>query len=265
MSIRGGGFMKIRLLQVGPSTYMDLARRTVMRIRSSSLTVDVARRTTESDAATRRRVLVGVSIAGAGLLGASLSTKPGSWRFYPLTLGVAGTWMVGGLCSGRPKDAQSQDRTDLPSQPMLVPIAIGAGAFGAFYGAALIARRVPFLNDALIAVMDYAHRNSGPLVVATTLANAIGEEVFFRGAIYDAAGTKHPHTTSTVAYMAVTTATRNPALVLASGAMGTVFALQRRASGGIEAPILTHLTWSALMLCYLPPLFQAPPTMTRDH
>jgi len=37
--------------------------------------------------------------------------------------------------------------------------------------------------------------------------------------------------------------------------MGVLFALQRRASGGIQAPILTHLTWSALMLRYLPPLF----------
>ena len=38
--------------------------------------------------------------------------------------------------------------------------------------------------------------------------------------------------------------------------MGTLFGLQRRASGGIQAPLLTHLTWSALMLRYLPPLFR---------
>ena len=37
--------------------------------------------------------------------------------------------------------------------------------------------------------------------------------------------------------------------------MGALFALQRRASGGIQAPILTHLTWSTLILRYLPPLF----------
>jgi len=37
--------------------------------------------------------------------------------------------------------------------------------------------------------------------------------------------------------------------------MGSVFALQRQASGGIQAPILSHLTWSTLMLRYLPPLF----------
>ena len=47
-----------------------------------------------------------------------------------------------------------------------------------------------------------------------------------------------------------------PALVLAAGVMGTLFAVQRRATGGIQAPLLTHVTWSTLMLRYLPPLFQ---------
>ena len=38
--------------------------------------------------------------------------------------------------------------------------------------------------------------------------------------------------------------------------MGTLFGLQRRASGGIQAPLLTHVTWATLMLRYLPPLFR---------
>ena len=46
------------------------------------------------------------------------------------------------------------------------------------------------------------------------------------------------------------------ALVLAAVVMGTLFGAQRRASGGIQAPVLTHLTWSVLMLRYLPPLFR---------
>ena len=63
--------------------------------------------------------------------------------------------------------------------------------------------------------------------------------------------------------MLTTSATRNPALVLASGVMGLLFAVQRRASGGIQAPILTHVTWSVLMLRYLPSLFRNPtPTRT---
>ena len=55
---------------------------------------------------------------------------------------------------------------------------------------------------------------------------------------------RNPALWSTTAYALATTATRNPALVLAAGAMGTLFGMQRRATGGVQAPILTHLTWA---------------------
>ena len=54
--------------------------------------------------------------------------------------------------------------------------------------------------------------------------------------------------------MLVTVATGNPMLVFAALTLGTVLALQRRASGGILAPMLTHVTWSAIMLFALPSL-----------
>ncbi|OXR39584.1 hypothetical protein B7C42_08348 [Nocardia cerradoensis] len=60
-------------------------------------------------------------------------------------------------------------------------------------------------------------------------------------------------------YVLTTTATRNPALVLAAAVMGSLFGLQRRRTGGITASLLTHLTWSTLMLHYLPPLFLPEP------
>ena len=53
-----------------------------------------------------------------------------------------------------------------------------------------------------------------------------------------------------------TVPTRNPVLVLAAGAMGSLWELQRQASAGLQAPVLTHMTWSTLMLRYLPPLFR---------
>ena len=85
------------------------------------------------------------------------------------------------------------------------------------------------------------------------MVNAIGEEVFFRGALFDAVDDRRRGvSTSTAVYSLVITATRNPALVLASGIMGTLFARQRRATGGIQAPTLTHVTWSMLMLRFLP-------------
>jgi len=39
--------------------------------------------------------------------------------------------------------------------------------------------------------------------------------------------------------------------------LGLLLGLQRRASGGILGPILTHCTWSMAMLLLLPPVFAA--------
>jgi uncharacterized protein len=82
--------------------------------------------------------------------------------------------------------------------------------------------------------------------------------MFFRGALWAFVQDSHPLTKTTLAYAAVTSTTRNPALVLAGTATSVLFGLQRRSSGGFLAPALTHLTWSILMLHYLPRLFQTP-------
>ncbi len=212
----------------------------------------------EPDAAfaRRRRVVGGVTLAGAGLLGASLQTRPASWQFYALTAGVAGTWVAGGFASGPLHLGWMQARDETLRRPVITPVLTGAAAFGAFYGCALVVRQIPVLNAAISSVLAYADEGSMPLVLLTTLANGAAEEVFFRGALYAAIGEQHPVALSTAAYAVATVATRNPALVLAATVMGTLLGAQRRASGGIQAPVLTHLTWSTLMLRYLPPLFR---------
>jgi membrane protease YdiL (CAAX protease family) len=90
------------------------------------------------------------------------------------------------------------------------------------------------------------------LTIAVVAVNGIGEEMFFRGAVYVAAGRTQPVISTTVVYVAVTVATLNVALVIAALVMGTVFALQRRATNGVAVPIVTHVSWSLLMLCALP-------------
>lgn len=212
----------------------------------------------ETDAAflRRRKVVAGVTAAGAGLLGVSLSTRPASWQFYALTGGVAATWLAGGYASGPLHLGWMQARNETMQRPVLTPVLTGVAAFGAFYGCALAAKRIPVLDAAISSVLAYAHQGNTSLVLLTTLANGAAEEVFFRGALYAAIGEQHPVALSTAAYALATVPTRNPALVLAASVMGTLFAAQRRASGGIQAPALTHLTWSVLMLRYLPPLFR---------
>ncbi len=211
----------------------------------------------------RRRVVAGVSVAGAGLLGVSLSTRPGSRQFYGATLSVAAVWTLGGLLSGPLHLGWIQARDHHLRRPVVTPVLTGVGAFGFFYGCALVARQVPVLDKAIGRVLLFAEEGQGPLVLLTTLANGLGEEVFFRGALY-AALEHHPVSASTAVYALATTTTRNPALVLAASVMGSLFALQRRASGGLQAPVLTHLTWSTLMVRYLPPLFRRAHESSRE-
>ena len=224
---------------------MSLAHRVTVRHDESR---DVVRR--------RRRVVAGTSVVGAALLAAGLSTKPGSRAFYATTLSVAALDAVGGLASG-PLHlgwVQFQDRT--VRRPVLTPIATGVAGFGFFYAAGLVVKHVPPLDRAVTSVLQFADEGEEPLVLLTALANAVGEEIFFRGAVYAAFGDSDPVLKTTAVYVLATVPTRNPALVLAAGAMGLLWALQRRASGGLQAPVLTHLIWSTLMVKYLPPLFR---------
>lgn len=243
----------------------DILRRLADR-RPRSLSHVVDRPVAESEAVIRRRraVVLATAVTGTGLLGVSLSTPPASGRFYLSTAAVAATWTVGGYASGPLHLGWIEGHDATITRPVLVPIATGIGAFGAFYGAALIARRIPPLDRALRSILSYADRGDSRLVYATTLANGLGEEIFFRGALYSASPERRRVVASTAAYALATTVTRNPALVIAAAVMGTLFGLQRRASGGIQAPALTHTVWSTLMLRFLPPLFADPRPQEAD-
>ncbi len=199
--------------------------------------------------ARRGPVLAATGIGGAGLLGISLSTKPGSPQFYILTMGLAGTWAAGALSYGPLPLGRPGGRG---AHSAVIPVLTGAAAFGLFYGAARLARHIPPLNRAIGTVLGYADGGSMPLVLLTASANAVAEELFFHGALWSATQQSHPIATTTLAYAATTAATRNPALVLAGTATSLLFGLQRHTSGGILAPALSHLTWSILMVTCLP-------------
>ena len=115
-------------------------------------------------------------------------------------------------------------------------------------------RQIEPLADQVGGVLQFAIAGSLPILAVITLVNGIAEELFFRGAAY-AAITRHPVVWTTVAYTVATAATGNLMLSFAAALLGVVVGLQRRASGGILAPILTHCTWSMMMLFVLPPIF----------
>ena len=67
---------------------------------------------------------------------------------------------------------------------------------------------------------------------------------------------RHAVAITTVLYALTTVGSGIPLLVLAAAVIGLVTALQRRVTGGILGPIITHVTWSTGMLLLLPPALE---------
>ncbi len=231
-------------------------RRRLRGVLSSSLVDKVERDHVQPDHEFRRRRLVVavVLVVGAVLLAVSLAVEPGDPSFYPLTLSVALTWVVGGLLSGPLHLGQTPWRGSL-RRPVLVPIAMGLVAGVVFVAGALVVRQIPPLAGYVDDVLAHAEQGYLPLIAAVTLINGVAEEVFFRGGLFAAIGRRRPVLISTLVYAVATVATANPMLVFAALVLGCLLGLQRRASGGVLGPILTHITWSSAMLFMLPPLF----------
>jgi uncharacterized protein len=195
-------------------------------------------------------------LGAAALLRPSLAAKAGSPRFYLLTTTLAGTWTGGALAAGPiPWRGDGwRNRHQSAAWALAVgPAVTGAAAVGVFYGAARAARHHRTLRRAIASVLRHADAGSTPVVVLIASGSAVAEELFFRGALWSGA---RPLRTTTLAYVASTAATANPALVIAGLITSLIFGWQREATGGVLAPAITHVTWSVLMLRYLPPLFR---------
>jgi membrane protease YdiL (CAAX protease family) len=195
------------------------------------------------------------------LLAISLSLKPGDSSFYLLTGLLAAVWIVGGFASGPIHLGQltvylGKDRVrgEL-RRPIITPILLGLVISAIFVVGALIVREIPPLREITENVLAHAREGSMPLIVATTLVNGVAEEIFFRGAVFPALPIKGRIAFTTLIYALATAATGNPMLVFAAATLGVLLALQRMATGGVLASSLTHVTWSAIMLVALPPLF----------
>jgi uncharacterized protein len=121
-----------------------------------------------------------------------------------------------------------------------------------FLAGSVAVARIPALREPVDDLLDHAQQGSLLLVAAITAANGIAEELYFRGALYAAVGRRHAVPVTTVVYALVVAASGIALLVLAAAVVGLVVGMQRRVTGGILAPIVTHLTWSLGMLFLLP-------------
>ena len=202
----------------------------------------------------RRLVVCVVLVAGAILLGLSLRTRPGDPSFYWLTLSLAGVWVLGAFVSG-PLHLGRIKWRGRNQRPVITGVSVGLLLGGVFLAGGLVAREIPPVAELIDRVLQYTNSGSLALIVLITLVNGVAEELFFRGALYTALGDFYPVAVSTLLYVVATSASGNLMLGFAAAILGTVCALERRATGGVLAPVLTHLVWGLIMVLALPPIF----------
>lgn len=232
----------------------------VTQLIEAALIRRVPRNHDQSDAAFRHRRVVATvtAVIGSALLWASFRLEPGDDRFYLTTTVLAVVWVVGSVASGPLHLGWGHTRRgDRYARPVVQSLALGVLAVVISLGAMLVVAQVPVLRDPVNDVLDHARFASLPLVAVITLVNGIAEEVFFRGALFAAIGRKYPVPISTALYTLTTIGSGNFMLVAAAAALGLLVGLQRRVTGGILGPAITHITWSLSMLFLLPPLLGA--------
>ena len=224
----------------------------------AALVDPVPRDHTEPDwAFRRRRLVVTVTLlVGAAVLAWALRIEPGDPTFYVATFALAGVWAVGAFASGPLHLGRGHTRGGEGSSRAIVQsLALGALLLGAVHGWARSSwRGSRSCASPCRSCSTTPGSARSPLVTVITMVNGIAEELYFRGAMYAGVGRRHAVAVTTVVYTLVTATSGIPLLVLAAALVGLVVAFQRRVTGGILGPIVTHLTWSLGMLFLLPPV-----------
>ncbi len=223
----------------------------------AALVDPVPRDHTEPDSAfRRRRIVVGITLlVGAGILTWALRIEPGDPTFYAATFALAAVWAVGAVASGplHLGRAHTRDGREL-SRAVVQSLALGALLLGLFLAGSVVVAQVPVLRDPVQELLDHARVGSLAVVTVITIVNGVAEELYFRGALYAGVGRRHAVAVTTIVYTLVTATSGIPLLVFAAALVGLVVAFQRRVTGGILGPAITHLTWSLGMLYLLPPV-----------
>jgi uncharacterized protein len=203
----------------------------------------------------RRRIVVAiVLLLGATALGLALRRHPGESSFYWLTLALAAVWALGAFASG-PLHLGGICWRGRNQRPVITGTVVGLVLGAVFVLGGLIARQIPAVSELITRVLQFTDQGSWRLTMTIALVGGMAEELFYRGALYTALGRHQPALVSTIVYVGATLASGNPMLGFAAIILGTVCAWERRATGGVLAPILTHFVWTLVVLLALPPLF----------
>ncbi|MCC6495345.1 MAG: CPBP family intramembrane metalloprotease [Propionibacteriaceae bacterium] len=201
-----------------------------------------------------RRLICAATLAvGSFMMAWTIRIPPGNPAIYAAILALATTWIVGALLSGKIYLGASHTRRGTQDgRALLQSLVIGLLLTGVFLAGGVVVANVPFLRDPLNVLVAHAQLGNMPVIFGLVAFNAVAEELFFRGGLYAAAGEQHQVLITTLVYALSAVPTGIPLLVFATAVLGTVVGLQRRVTGGVLGPIITHLVWLAGMLFVLP-------------
>lgn len=196
-----------------------------------------------------RRWIVAVTfLVGVIALSFTLRLEPGDDLFFAATFVLALLWAGGAVLAGaRYRRGRFGARWSLA-----LGIASGATLLAASLAAALVVARIPALAEPADTLLDHASGGAFVPIFVLAAVNGIAEELFFRGALYDALPTRLAIPVTTAAYTLTTVGTGVALLVLAAACLGALTAVLRRHTGELLAPTAAHLTWSLGMLVLLP-------------
>ncbi len=217
----------------------------------------------------RRRLVAALTMAaGAAILWGVFHSRPFSGRFYALSVLLALVWLGGAIVA-----AVTRPEAWRRASPDGTSIALGALA-GAVLGVvfvvgAHVVRRVPRVVAWLERIFVYMQCGPRLALFVLTLVAGAAEEVFFRGALWSAAGSgaaaspvaarvrgtwqAPPLLVTTVLYALVTLGSGSVLLAATAGVLGLVAGWVRGRTASTAAAVATHVTWSLVMLVALPP------------
>lgn len=196
-----------------------------------------------------RRGIVGVTLlTGAATLTHTLTLQPGNGTFVVSALATAAIWAIGARACG-PLPIRGPDALN---RQAAVAVIVGCVALLLCLAVAVVVAGVPVLADPAAELL--AHRGAAtlPVMVLITAANGLAEEMYFRGALYETIPARHAWFITAAAYTLATLPSGILLLSAAAAMLGVLTGLLRRATGGLLAPVLTHLIWSVGMLLLLP-------------
>ena len=202
---------------------------------------------TATDTSTRRRLwVVGTLVLGAAALAFTLNRPSGDDLFLVTGYAMAAVWAGGALLSGPiPRSHGGAGRA------AVIGAAIGAFLLGCCLLIAVLIADVPVLAEPADELLNHADGALLPVLLMTA-ANGVGEEMFFRGALFSALPRRSAIVVTTVLYALTTVGSGIVLLVLAAAMLVAVTAFLRPRTGRLAAPIATHLVWSLGMLLLLP-------------